>query len=73
MALLGLRLLRSDGGKAGPVTARQSFLAVTLSMATLGVGFLMVLVVRGASLTSSRTGVAPPPRARRGGAGRRRR
>ena len=44
MALLGLRLLRSDGGKVGPVTALKRFLAVTLSMLTLGVGFLMVLV-----------------------------
>jgi len=44
MALLGLRLLRSDGGKVGPVTALKRFLAVTLSMATLGLGFLMVLV-----------------------------
>ena len=44
MALLGLRLLRSDGGKVGPVTALKRLLAVTLSMATLGLGFLMVLV-----------------------------
>ena len=44
MAILGLRLLRSDGGKVGPVTALKRFLAVTLSMATLGLGFLMVLV-----------------------------
>ena len=44
MALLGLRLLRSDGGKVGSVTALKRFLAVTLSMATLGLGFLMVLV-----------------------------
>jgi uncharacterized RDD family membrane protein YckC len=44
MALLGLRLLRSDGGKVGPVTALKRFLAVTLSMMTLGIGFLMVLV-----------------------------
>jgi uncharacterized RDD family membrane protein YckC len=44
MALLGLRLLRSDGGKVGPVTALKRFLAVTLSMVTFGVGFLMVLV-----------------------------
>jgi uncharacterized RDD family membrane protein YckC len=45
MALLGLRLIRSDGGKAGPVTALRPFLAATPSMATLGLGFLMVLVV----------------------------
>jgi uncharacterized RDD family membrane protein YckC len=44
MALLGLRLLRSGGGKVGPVTALKRFLAVTLSMMTLGIGFLMVLV-----------------------------
>ena len=44
MALLGLRLLRSDGGKVGPGTALKRLLAVTLSMLTLGMGFLMVLV-----------------------------
>ena len=44
MALLGLRLLRSDGGKVGPVTALKRYLAVGLSMLTLGLGFLMVLV-----------------------------
>jgi uncharacterized RDD family membrane protein YckC len=44
MALLGLRLLRSDGGKVGAITALKRFLAVTLSMLTFGMGFLMVLV-----------------------------
>jgi uncharacterized RDD family membrane protein YckC len=44
MALLGLRLLRPDGGKVGPVTALKRFLAVTLSVMTLGMDFLMVLV-----------------------------
>jgi uncharacterized RDD family membrane protein YckC len=44
MALLGLRLRRSDGGKVGPITALKRYLAVGLSMLTFGMGFLMVLV-----------------------------
>ena len=46
MAMLGLRLLRADGGKVGLVTAAKRLLAYGVTMMTLGIGFLMMLVTR---------------------------
>ncbi len=44
MALLGLRVLRADGGKVGLLVALKRFIGLVLSASTLGIGFLMVLV-----------------------------
>ena len=44
MAVLGLRVLRADGGKVGLLVAMKRFMGFMLSVSTLGIGFLMVLV-----------------------------
>ncbi len=44
MVLLGLRVLRADGGKVGLLVALKRFIGLMLSVSTLGIGFLMVLV-----------------------------
>jgi len=44
MVLLGLRVLRADGGRVGLLIAVKRFIGFMLSAVTLGMGFLMVLV-----------------------------
>jgi len=44
MVLLGLRVLRADGGRVGLLIALKRFIGFMLSLVTLGIGFLMVLV-----------------------------
>ncbi len=46
MALLGLRVLRADGGKVGLLVALKRFIGLVLTVLTLGIGFLMLLVTK---------------------------